>query len=68
MPKVKTIKAHSNGYGKTFKKKVGDIYENPEPGGDVKAGFVSLVTDKPAPAPSKKDGEGDGDAEDKKAK
>lgn len=33
---VRTLKAHSNGYGESYFKAVGDVYEHSSPGGLIK--------------------------------
>ena len=52
MPKVTTKKAHSNGYGKNYAKKIGDKYDHPSPGALVKQGIVATETAAKTPAPS----------------
>ena len=41
--KVKTLKKHSNHFGKKYNKKPGDEYEHPQPAGDIKFGYVEKV-------------------------
>jgi len=41
--KVKTKKVHENGYGATYKKKKGSVYEHPEPSALITQGFVEEV-------------------------
>lgn len=43
--RVKTIKAHTNGYGEKFVKKVGDVYEHPNPLALIASKFVKEATD-----------------------
>lgn len=43
MAKVKTLKAHNNGYGKKFIKAKGDEYEHPDPDALIDAKLIELV-------------------------
>lgn len=47
--KVKTLKPHRNSHGDKFAKQKGDIYDHPDPRGEIAAGIVELVA---APAPA----------------
>ena len=43
MAKVKTLRAHRNGYGKKTEKEPGDVYNHPSPSYLVRYKFVELV-------------------------
>lgn len=51
MAKVKTLRAHGNGYGKTYQKKKGAKYDHPSPAALVAAEIVELVEIKKKDAP-----------------
>lgn len=40
---VRTLRPHSNSYGRAFQKKKGDTYSHPRPHADILAGLVELV-------------------------
>ena len=81
MPKVKTLKYHTNSHGSAFVKKKGTVYDHPNPAAVISSGFVEEVkTDdiqgksggvsrdgKKPLSPKKHDGKGDGETGDEKS-
>jgi hypothetical protein len=44
--KVRTLRAHRNGFGEKFLKADGDEYEHPHPEGDIVAGLIENASER----------------------